>query len=63
VPIQQVDNLDYTWSALFSVSNTNIQKNKKELYERIKTELTRMFSDGGSDGYVLEKLWMFLLNK
>jgi len=63
IPIQQVDNIDYTWSALFSVSKTNIQKNKKDIYERIKAELTRIFTDGGSAGYVLEKLWMFLLNK
>ena len=57
-----VTNLDYTWSALFSVTSSNIRKKSKELYERIKMELTREFADGGSEGYVLEKLWMFLLN-
>lgn len=63
LPLHEVTNLDYTWSALFSVTSNNIRKNPKELYERIKVELTRDFADGGSDGYVLEKLWMFLLNK
>ena len=62
-PKKHVENMDYTWAALFSVSNTNILKNKKDIYERIKAELTKEFTDGGSNGYVLEKLWMFLLNK
>jgi hypothetical protein len=61
-PIETIEELDYTWSALFSVSKANIRKNTKDIYERIKTELTKQHADGGSDGYVLEKLWVFLLN-
>jgi hypothetical protein len=54
--------LEYSWSALFSATKTNILKNSHLLYKNICHELTKDFPDGGPNGYVLEKLWHLLLS-
>ena len=56
------DTLEYSWSALFSASKSNIQNNSHLLYKNICNELTKDFQDGGPNGYVLEKLWLLLLS-
>jgi len=56
------NSLEYSWSALFSASKSNIHKNSHLLYKNIWHELTKDFLDGGPNGYVLEKLWLFLLS-
>ena len=53
--------INYTWSALFSVKKENIRKNSQESYINICKELLRTDNQGGADGYVLEKLWCYLL--
>jgi len=53
--------INYTWSALFSVKKEKIRNNSKESYINICKELVRTDDQGGPDGYVLEKLWCYLL--
>ena len=52
--------INYTWSALFSVTKINIRKNSQNSYKNILRELLKTDDQGGSDGYVLEKLWCYL---
>jgi hypothetical protein len=58
----ELDSLEYSWSALFSVTKSNILKKPLLLYEKICNELTADFRDAGPNGYVLEKLWLLLLS-
>jgi hypothetical protein len=51
--------INYSWSALFSLTREKIQSYEKSFYERIIKELTFTDEQGGADGYVLEKLWVF----
>lgn len=55
------DKINYSWSALFSTKKDNILKHDKDMYSRIKTELIASEDQAGADGYVLEKLWLYLL--
>jgi hypothetical protein len=50
----------YTWCALFSVSKDNILLYKSEVYYNISKELLRLNSQGGTNGYILERLWLWI---
>jgi hypothetical protein len=49
-----------TWSAMFSVSRDNILLYDREIYYNISKELIRLNPQGGTNGYVLERLWLWL---
>lgn len=51
-----------TFSGLFSVSNDVIYKNSVETYFNICTELTDKDPQGGENGYILERLWLYLFD-
>ena len=49
-----------TWCALFSVCKENILLYKPEIYYNISKELVRLNPQGGTNGYILERLWLWL---
>jgi len=57
---KSTEKVNYTWSALFSLKSEKIDSYEKAFYERVIKELTITDEQGGADGYVLEKLWVFL---
>jgi len=56
------DVIKFTFSALFSTVRTNIIMYGKEDYRNISKELLSKHDQGGANGYVLERLWMFLFD-
>lgn len=52
--------VDCTWCALFSVSRDNILLYDRDVYYNISKELLRLNHQGGTNGYVLERLWLWL---
>jgi len=57
---KSLDEIYFTYSALFSVVRTNIRKFKKDVYENLMTELLSVNDQGGTNGYVLERLWLYI---
>lgn len=49
-----------TWCALFSVSRDNILLYNRDVYYNISKELLRLNPQGGTNGYILERLWLWL---
>ena len=54
--------IDFTFSALFSVIRTNIKIYDIEIYKSLLKELLISNDQGGVNGYVLERLWCFILD-
>lgn len=54
--------LNFTFSALFSVARQNIIIYDLNTYKSIIKELTAVHPQGGANGYILERLWMYLLD-
>lgn len=50
----------FTFCALFSVRKQDIWLYSHEVYLNITKELLRLSSQGGTNGYVLERLWLWL---
>lgn len=50
----------YTWCALFSVCKDNILLYNRDVYFNIMKELTRKNRQGGTNGYILERLWLWI---
>ena len=60
-PITKPTNkIRFSFSALFSVVKKNIHKYDTVVYENIKNELTSFNSHGGENGYILERLWLYI---
>lgn len=49
-----------TWCALFSVRKQDILLYNHDVYLNITKELLRLNPQGGTNGYVLERLWLWL---
>ena len=52
--------IDFCFSAIFSVTRESIKRNSRESYVLLKQELIRFNEHGGSNGYALERLWCYL---
>jgi hypothetical protein len=52
----------FTFCALFSVNRDIILRNDIETYFNISTELTDKNPDGGLNGYILERLWLYIFD-
>lgn len=50
----------FTYCALFCVDNNVIRKNSKNIYQNLSTELIAKEKCGGTNGYVLERLWLYI---
>jgi hypothetical protein len=59
---KSLETVKFTFSALFSVARTNIIMYGRENYKNILTELISIHPQGGANGYILERLWMYLLD-
>jgi len=57
---KDVDNIRFTYSALFSCQNYKIKKYSVETYRRIMQVLVSRHSQGGVYGYILERLWLHM---
>jgi hypothetical protein len=56
------NSIDFTFSALFSVIRTNIKIYDIDIYKSLLSELLVSNDQGGVNGYVLERLWCFILD-
>jgi hypothetical protein len=63
----KINNLDilpktfpFTYCALFCVDRDAIRKNSGQVYNNLITELIAKEKCGGSNGYVLERLWLYI---
>lgn len=54
--------ISFTYSALFSVIKSNVHRYDKDVYIRLINELIRISVHGGTNGYVLERLWLFIFD-
>jgi hypothetical protein len=52
--------IDFTFAALFSVCRDNILLYDKDVYINVLNELIRIDPQGGTNGYILERLWLYL---
>jgi hypothetical protein len=52
----------YTWSGLFSVNKLKILKHPVSVYQNLFNELISYDSHGGENGYILERLWLFIFD-
>ena len=59
---KSTDKIDFTFSALFSVIRTNIKIYSESEYKSILEELLVHHDQGGVNGYVLERMWMYILD-
>jgi hypothetical protein len=50
----------FTWAGLFSVASKNILKHDIHVYKKIINELTSLSKNGGVNGYILERLWLYI---
>jgi len=57
---KSLDKIYFTYSALFSVVRDKILRYKKEVYENLSNELLSKNNQGGTNGYVLERLWLYI---
>ena len=54
------ESVPFTWSGLFSVIGAKIQKFDISVYENLFNELISYNSQGGENGYILERLWLYI---
>jgi hypothetical protein len=54
------ESVPFTWSGLFSVIGEKIQKFDISVYENLFKELISYNSQGGENGYILERLWLYI---
>jgi len=59
---KSIDTVKFTFSALFSVVRTNIIMYGKDTYKNILKELLSVNPQGGLNGYILERLWVYILD-
>ena len=57
---KSLDEIHFTYSALFSVIRIKIRKFNKNVYEKLMNELLSVNDQGGTNGYVLERLWLYI---
>lgn len=53
--------IPYCWSAIFYVRGSSIRRNGKNSYENLLEMLLSSNNQGGNEGFVLERLWQYIL--
>ncbi len=53
--------IPYCWSAIFYVRGNSIRRNSKKSYEKLLKMLLSTNDQGGNEGFVLERLWQYIL--
>jgi hypothetical protein len=59
---KSLETVKFTFSALFSVVRTNIIIYEESVYRNIIKELISVNPQGGAYGYILERLWYYILD-
>lgn len=59
-PSKCLNKINFTYCALFSVVKKNILNFEKKVYENLLIELISKNDDGGVNGYILERLWLYI---
>jgi hypothetical protein len=60
-PIKKnTDKIRFTYSALFSVIKKQIHKYDIEVYKNLSNELISFNRQSGENGYILERLWLYI---
>ena len=59
---KKLDTIEFTFSALFSVVRTNIIIYERDVYKAISKELLSLHPQGGQQGYILERLWLYIFD-
>jgi hypothetical protein len=57
---KQINEIKMTYCGLFSVKKENIKMHEISFYGNLLNELISYNSQGGENGYILERLWLFL---
>ena len=57
---KQLNEIRFTYSALFSVAKNKIYKYDISVYKNLINELTSYHNQGGENGYILERLWLYI---
>ena len=57
------DIIGFTWSAMFYVSKNTIHNNEHSCYKHLHDVLLEYDSQGGNEGYMLERFWDYLFTK
>ena len=58
--INNLNNVNFTFSALFSINKFHILKYDIEIYQNLMIELLRSDNQGNWQGYILERLWLYI---
>ena len=53
----------FTFCGLFSVVKNNIKRHNIMIYKKLIKELTSYNPQGGENGYILERLWLYIFEK
>lgn len=53
-------NIRYTWAGLFAVKRDILHRYTKTIYLNLTKELLMFNRDGGLNGYILERLWLYI---
>jgi hypothetical protein len=55
-----IDQIRYTWCGLFALSKDSILNYDISTYKNLMNELTSYNKQGGENGYILERLWLYI---
>jgi hypothetical protein len=58
--INNLNDVSFTYSALFSINKFHILKYDIDIYNNLLSELLRSSDQGGVQGYILERLWLYI---
>ena len=58
--INNLNDVNFTYSALFSINKIYILKYNIEIYNNLINELLSSDPQGGFQGYILERLWLYI---
>jgi hypothetical protein len=59
-PYYYTDKFRFTYAGLFSVTNRVIRQHRLQIYKNLKNELVSQDSQGGVNGYLMERLWLHI---
>jgi hypothetical protein len=57
---KSTNRIRFSFAALLSVAKKNIHKYNIEVYKNLMTELISNNNQGGENGYILERLWLYI---
>jgi len=55
--------IGYTWSAMFYVNKSQVIQHAKNVYEKLRFKLMEYDTQGGFEGYMLERIWNYIFTK